>query len=112
MLLLGTLGRPGQEALLQRHPELRADIVVTGLPQRGEAVSDALIEQLRPRAIVIADSDYPATTRASPALHARLGQYHIPILYGREVGAVTLRLRNGQTTVEPLLEESFTLGKP
>ena len=32
ILLLSDLGRPGQDALLQRTPDLRADIVITGLP--------------------------------------------------------------------------------
>lgn len=92
ILLLGDLGRPGQETLLQRHPNLHADIVVTGLPEQGEALSNGLIERLRPKLIVIADSEYPATKRASFALRGRLTRTHIPVLYTRTTGAVTVSI--------------------
>lgn len=94
VLLLGDLGRLGQEALMRRNPDLRADIVVTGLPEGGEALCDGLIEAIQPRLIIVADSEFPATQRASHSLRERLAQPGIPVLYTRDVNAVTLIVRS------------------
>lgn len=92
VLLLSDLGRPGQESLFPREPELRADIVVAGLPEKGEAVNDSLLDRLQPKVLIIADSEYPAPRRASPPLRERLAQRKFPVVYTRFSGAVTLRI--------------------
>lgn len=93
VLLLSDLGRPGQEELLARGGDLRADIVVAGLPVEGEPLCEGLLDAIRPRAVVIADSELPATRRASPQLRARLGQRKALVFYTREACAVTLEVR-------------------
>ena len=93
VLLLSDLGRPGQEALLERTNDLRADIVIAGLPEQTEPLCDALIEAIEPRLIIIADSEFPATKRASPKLSERLAAHKIPIIYTRKAGAVTFTFR-------------------
>jgi competence protein ComEC len=96
VLLLSDLGRPGQNALLERYPELRADILVTGLPVRPEAVSDPLLDGLQPRVIIVADSELPATERASPKLRERLAQRGVLVIYTSTEGAATIEWR-GET---------------
>jgi beta-lactamase superfamily II metal-dependent hydrolase len=96
VLLLSALGRPGQNALLERHHDLRADILITGLPVATEAVGEELLEAVQPRVIIVADSEFPASARASLKLHERLAQRKIPVLYTRSDGAVTLELRRGR----------------
>ena len=93
LLLLSNLGVPGQSALLERSVNLRADIVVTGLPKQGEPLADALIDAIQPRLIIVADSEFPATRRAGRALRERLNAHHIPVIFTRDTGAVTLSLR-------------------
>jgi len=87
LLLLSDLGRAGQNALLERTPDLRADIVVAGLPAIGEPLCEALIDAIQPRLIIISDSEFPASERASPKLRARLEQgkcrCFIPVIAGR-----------------------------
>jgi beta-lactamase superfamily II metal-dependent hydrolase len=90
ILLLDDLSRLGQSELLARTNDLRADIVVAGLPTEGEPLCDALIDAIQPRVIVIADSDFPATRRASRALHDRLAKRKIPVIYTRTAGGVTI----------------------
>ena len=90
ILLLSDLGRAGQSALLARTNDLRADIVVAGLPDEGEPLSDALLDAIQPRVIVIADSEFPATRRAGSALKGRLDQKGIPVIYTRDSGAVKI----------------------
>ena len=74
ILLLSDLSRAGQSELLARTNDLRADIVIAGLPNEGEPLCDALIDAIQPKVIVIADSEFPATRRASRALKERLEQ--------------------------------------
>jgi len=93
VLLLSDLGREGQSALLARTNNLRADIVIAGLPDDGEPLCEALLDAAQPKAIVIADSEFPATRRAGPKLRARLEQRGIPVVYTRTAGAVTILLR-------------------
>ncbi len=90
ILLLSDLSRAGQSELLTGTNSLRADIVVAGLPTEGEPLCDALIDAIQPRLIIVADSDFPATRRASRAPRERLGQKEIPVLYTRTAGAVKI----------------------
>lgn len=93
ILLLSDLGRSGQEALLNRKPDLHADIVVAGLPTAGEPLADGLLDAIQPVVIVVADSEYPATRRASPRLRERLARRGVPVVYTREAGAAQLVFR-------------------
>jgi beta-lactamase superfamily II metal-dependent hydrolase len=96
ILLLSDLGRDGQSALLEHTNDLRADIVVAGLPNEGEPLCDALIGAVQPKIIVIADSEYPANRRASRSLKERLAQTKISVIYTRDSGAVKIVAdRNG-----------------
>jgi beta-lactamase superfamily II metal-dependent hydrolase len=67
--------------------------VVSGLPAQGEPLAEALLDTIRPRVIIITDSEYPAGARASHALRERLARRHVPVLYTRECGAVTIEIR-------------------
>ena len=93
ILLLGDLGRPGQEALMKRGADLRADIVVTGLPEQTEPLCNGLIEAVQPKLIIVADSEFPATKRAGRGLRERLDAAHVPVIYTRTDGAVTLTIQ-------------------
>ncbi len=95
ILLLSDLSRTGQDVLLAHPEELRADIVVAGLPAEGEPLCDALIEAIQPRIIIIADSELPVQRRANRALRERLEQKNIPVIYTRDAGAVTISVRPG-----------------
>jgi competence protein ComEC len=105
VLLLSDLGRNGQSALLAHTNDLRADVIIAGLPDEGEPLCDALLAAVQPKVIVVADSEFPATRRADSKLRERLEQKGIPVIYTRTAGAVTivaqpegwvLRTRDGQ----------------
>ena len=96
VLLLSALGRDGQNLLMTRHPELRAEIVVAGLPARDEPLDEPLLDMLQPRLILIADSELPATRRATEKLRERLARRAgTRVLYCREAGSLTLLIRRG-----------------
>ena len=90
ILLLSDLGRAGQGELLSRTNDLRADIVVAGLPDEGEPLSDSLLNAVQPKIIVIADSEFPANRRASRELKNRLAPNNISVIYTRDSGAVKI----------------------
>jgi competence protein ComEC len=95
ILLLSDLGRPGQEALMERHTDLRADIVIAGLPTQGEPLCDGLMARIKPRLVVVMDSEFPAAERATPRLRKRLAAHGTTVLYLRETGAVQIQFRRG-----------------
>jgi len=110
VLLLPALGRDGQDALMQRHPDLHAEFVIAGLPARDEPLCEPLLDQLKPRVIVLADAKFPATRRAPPKLRQRLARRDTRVVYGRDNGALTLeflpdgwslRTADGQPAVDP-----------
>jgi hypothetical protein len=61
-----------------------------GLPVEDEPLCDALIGTIQPKVIVTADSEFPATRRASRALKDRLEQSKIPVIYTRSSSAVEI----------------------
>jgi beta-lactamase superfamily II metal-dependent hydrolase len=93
ILLLSDLGRAGQSELLSQTNDLRADIVIAGLPDGGEPVGDELLDTIQPKVIVVADSEFPATRRASRELTERLAGRNVPVIYTRTAGAVTILAR-------------------
>ena len=93
VLLLSELGAAGQRALLARGGDLRADIVVAGLPEQGEPLSDDLLTAIQPRVIVLSDADFPASKRVKPALPARLSRNGATVLRLTETGTLTLRFK-------------------
>lgn len=93
ILLLSDLGHEGQNALLNRTNDLRADIVIAGIPGANEPLGETLLTAIQPRVIVIADAENPPTKRASSKLRARLARKNIPVLYTRDSEAVTLTFR-------------------
>jgi competence protein ComEC len=92
VLLLSDLGRLGQDALLKRQPDLRAEIVVACLPEQDEPLGDALLDVIQPSLIIITDSEFPATKRASATLRERLERRGVPVIFTREAGAVKISL--------------------
>ena len=63
---------------------------IAGLPNEGEPLGDALLDAIQPKVIVIADSEFPATRRASRELKERLAGRNVPVIYTRTSGAVTI----------------------
>lgn len=94
VLLVSDLGRAGQDALVERTPDLRADILVAGLPSGTEALSESFLDTVRPKVIIVADSEFPASERASATLRERLGRRKATVIYTRFAGAVTLECRH------------------
>jgi beta-lactamase superfamily II metal-dependent hydrolase len=108
VLLLSDLGRLGQEALLERVADLRADVVFAGLPAQGEPLRDGLLERIHPRIVVILDSEFPAPERASERLRQRLAGHGATVLCTRETGAVQLLCRRDGWTIKTMRGEQWT----
>jgi len=95
ILLLSTLGRRGQDSLVENHPNLRAEIAVAGLPAKDDPLSEPLLDLLQPKLIIIIDSEFPATRRASSKLRDRLATHNMPVIYCRDTGTLKLTLWRG-----------------
>ena len=102
ILLLSDLGRSGQNALIRRGNVSQSDILVAGIPHQSEALAEALLDAVRPRVIIVTDSEFPATERASPKLRERLAQRQTPIFYTREVGSVRITFSSDACAIRPM----------
>lgn len=90
VLLLSDLGRLGQRKLLERETNLRAEILVAGLSNK-DFLSDALLDAVQPRLLIVASAEYPVANRPSRQLRDRLARRNIPIVYTSEAGAAVVR---------------------
>ena len=93
ILLCSDLGRLGQRALLGWERHLRADVVVAGMPTAGEPLSDALLEVVQPRAIILSTGEYPASEQPALALRGRLKRRGVPVFMTGDDGAVQVLIR-------------------
>lgn len=102
VLLLGDLGKAGQSSLLDQQEDLRADVVVASIPSRGEALSDVLLDAIKPNAIIVNDAAYPPNEMAREPLRARLARRTVPVLYTSDAGSATLRVRSGRWEIRTM----------
>ena len=112
VLLVSDLGQSGQKALLERMPELRAEIIVTGLPVQTEALGDAFLDAVQPRLIIVADSEYPVWERAGAKLCERLAQRKTPVVYTRLAGATTITFHKSKWEVRTISGVSLNNQRP
>ena len=108
ILLCSDLGRPGQRALLEREHDLRSDVVVCGIPVRGEPLIDALLDAVQPRIIIVSASEVPAQERATKELRERLERRGVPVFFTGDDGAVTITLRPKGWEVRAMSEKQFS----
>ena len=104
VLLLSSLGKSGQGKLLERGGDLRADIVVTGLPRQGEPLNPALLDAIQPRLIIVTDSEFPASEKAGKILRDRFGARNVPVIYTSHSGAVTMEFSGGKCRVKTMAD--------
>ena len=96
VLLLSDLGRLGQRALLEREPDLRADIVVAGWPSNGEPLQDALLAAIRPRLILLSTAGARAPNAVKKGLLDRLSKSGAQVKSTESSGAMEVELAHGQ----------------
>ena len=100
VLLISDLGPSGQQALLSRKDDLKADVVVTSIPDRGQALGPGLLRAIAPRVIVVQDSQFPIAERASKKLLDRLRNSDAEVISTREAGGVRLSIHPSRWYLE------------
>lgn len=95
VLLLSDLAPGGQAALVRSGRDLRADVVVTGLPVTGEPLAAPLLAAVQPGLILLGDAAWPLSARAGGALRQRLAASGARLFCTSDTRAVTLALRKG-----------------
>jgi ComEC/Rec2-related protein len=112
VLLLSELGAAGQRALRTNQADLRADVVIAGTPDQGEPLNAELLAAIRPRLIVVADSEYPVSKRAKPVLIGRLKATGVPTLQLAKTGTLTLRFASDGLRVASVAGEVLAVLTP
>jgi len=95
ILLLSDLGDAGQRALFDRTSDLRADVVVAGLPESGTPLKNGLLAAIQPDWIIVADTRPQTVGRADVALRERLARQPARVLYTSDCGSITLEFKQG-----------------
>ncbi|MBI5775539.1 MAG: ComEC/Rec2 family competence protein [Verrucomicrobia bacterium] len=93
VLLLSDLGKAGQRALLEREKNLRADIVIAGVPRQSEPLLDVLLDAIQPAVIIVQAGDFPVSQRAPSALRERLAKRGTPVTYATDDGSLTITIK-------------------
>jgi competence protein ComEC len=96
VLLLSDLGRIGQEHLLARTSNLRADIVVIGFPRGGEPLVDRLLTVISPGIVIIGETPEPMSEQRIRKVRERLENGGVTVMDTRVTGAVTISVSKGQ----------------
>jgi beta-lactamase superfamily II metal-dependent hydrolase len=99
LLLLPDLGAAGQQSLATSGQDLRADVVIAGLPSEGEPLQGELLRMIQPQAVVISDSLFPATERVSRRTRERLSRSGCQVWYGSDVGPLQIILAKSKWKV-------------
>jgi competence protein ComEC len=107
VLFCSDLGRPGQRTLREREHNLRAGVVVAGIPANSEPLGDALLDDVQPRVMIISASEVPSQERATKDLRARLERRGVPVFYTSDDGAVTITLRSTTWEVRTMSGKRF-----
>lgn len=100
ILLLSDLGRIGQQSLAGTDADLRAAIVVCGVPNDRSSLRADLIEKINPRVVVIAAEEAKAL-KAARELRAR----GLRVITTAEQKAITIRMRNSRAVLEGMRGE-------
>jgi competence protein ComEC len=99
ILWLPRLSTHAQDQLLlnaQTARRLEADLVIAGMPTRGEPLPAPLLEKISPQWIVVLDAEYPASARATPELEARLQQSAQQVFFSSRLSTLEFKLRVGR----------------
>ncbi len=102
ILLLSDQGDEGQRALFERTEDLRADIVIAGLPESGAPLKNGLLAAIRPRLILVADTRPGGVGRADEALRSRLARQPARVLYTSDCGSTTLEIQDGNCRISTM----------
>lgn len=112
ILFCGTLGRRGQRALVDRFGEsLRADIVISGIPNEGEPLIEALLDVVQPELILLLNTSYPVGRRGRPETFERLKAGGYKWMTLGEAGTVTLEMVEGTYRAEAHMTGERLTGK-
>ena len=67
--------------------------MVAGIPTEGEPLGEALLDAIRPEAIILCEANRSAFQQARQPLITRLAMRKIPVFYTSSDGAATLSIR-------------------
>jgi competence protein ComEC len=109
VLFLGDLGSRGQDDLLRSEPDLRADIVVLGLPERDDPLKHETLDRLKPKLILLGTTRNPIARRSSKPVRSRPSGKSSLLFSTSDDGALTLKFKKGECSIETAGGKTLTL---
>ena len=102
ILLISDLARHSQQALLIGRPDLEVDIICLGLPANSAPANPHVLGRLNPRIVIVTGSATQKGTRWVDHLRQSFHSDQTRILFTGTEGAITIVIRHGQTTIQPM----------
>ncbi len=96
VLLCSDLGPEGQQEVLSSGLEVAADVVVSGIPVKGQPLGEDFLAAVRPSLIILSTAQFPSQEQAKAPLRRRLERRGIPVVYTSDAGSVTLGMKAGR----------------
>ncbi len=94
VIIAPDLGREAQSEMIAASKNLRANILICGLPGDGEPPGAEFIASVAPQVIVIHDNQFPFQDRATPAIKRRLRRYGLPVMFTSELGGLQVQIKS------------------
>ncbi len=100
VLLMSDTSEAVERRLLAERTDVRSDVLIRGMPSRGDCCTDEFLDAAAARWVVITSGIYPPEQRPTAALLERVHQHGARLLRTDEDGAVTVRLTPDEMAVK------------
>lgn len=112
VLLVSDLSPAGQNVLCNTVPEeIKADVLVTGLPSEGEPLVPAFLHYVQPRVIVVSSGLNPATSRCPVAVRERLCTGNSSVWFTETEGVIRMEFDSTRLHIENEMGRKATITK-
>ncbi len=113
ILFTSDAGSRTEQQMLASGRDLAADIIIAGRHPGDLSLTDPFVNRVNPRAIIVADNEFPPEQRLDPSQAAFWQQSGIAVIAQSRAGGVTLRpAPDGSMIIEGFLDGSRTVIPP
>ncbi|MEO6476710.1 MAG: ComEC/Rec2 family competence protein [Luteolibacter sp.] len=113
LLFTSDSGAKTEQAMLESHQDLSADVIIAGRHSDDDSLGDAFLAAVKPQAIIASHSDFPLSENLDPHAVDYWRSLGIKVIHQGESGGVTIRVDpSGDLRLEGFVDHSALILKP
>jgi len=113
ILFTSDAGMATELEMLEANQDISADVIIAGRNRMDEALCDAFLDAVNPRAIIASNSDFPSSENLDPRAVAYWRTRGIRVLDQGKSGGVTVRIdESGNLRLEGFVDHSVIILAP